>query len=85
MTECHLLIGIPSLFLVPVGALLAVFSLLAGRAAAVRSGDILLLLGLGLNLARVVAGLILSRTEHYSAACYYVVDVCHLWKLRIKS
>lgn len=59
----------------PVGALLAVFRLLAGRPAAVRPGDILLLLGLGLNLAGVVAVLILSRAEHYSAACYYVVDV----------
>lgn len=64
----------------PVGALLAVFRLLAGRPAAVRPGDILLLLGLGLNLAGVVAVLILSRAEHYSAACYYVVDVCHFCK-----
>lgn len=68
------------LFLVPVGTLLAVFSLLAGRPAAVRSGDILFLLGLGFHLAAVVIVLLPCRTEHYSAASNYVVDVCHILK-----
>ena len=42
------------LLLVPVGALLAVLCLLARRAAAVGSGDVLLLLRLGLHLAVAV-------------------------------
>ena len=65
------------LFLVSVGALLAVFRLLAGRPAAVRSCDVLLFLGLGLHLVACVVTVLLSRTKHYSAAGYYVVDVCH--------
>ena len=73
------------LLLVPVGALLAVFRLLAGRPAAVRSCDILLFLGFGLYLAAVVFVVAFSLAEHYSATSNYVVDVCHLWKLRIKS
>ena len=66
--------------LVPVGALLAVFRLLAGRPAAVRPGDILLLLGLGLHLAGTVAVFVFRRAEHYAAACYNVIDVCHIIK-----
>lgn len=62
-----------------VGTLLAVFGLLAGRAAAVRSRDILLLLGFGLYFATAVVVFLLSRTEHYAAACYYVVNVCHFY------
>ena len=53
------------LLLVPVGALLSVLRLLAGRAATVSTGDILLLLGLGLHLA--VVGLPLTATAEADA------------------
>ena len=46
----------------PIGSLLTVFGLLSGRAAAVGTSDILLLLGLGLHLA-VVLGLIAPTSE----------------------
>ena len=46
----------------PVGPLLTVFGLLTSRAATVRTGDILLLLGLGLHLA-VVFRLVPSTSE----------------------
>ena len=45
-----------------VGSLLTVFGFLTGRAAAVGTSDILLLLGLGLHLA-IVLGLITSTSE----------------------
>ena len=60
--------------LVAVGALLAVFGLLAGRAAAVRPGDVLFLFGLGLHLAGLVVAF-RRLAEHESAAGYYLVDV----------
>ena len=46
----------------PVGTLFAVLCLLTGRAAAVGTGDILFLLGLGLHLA-VVLGLVTATAE----------------------
>ena len=52
----------PFLFLVPVGALLAVLGFLSCRAAAVGTCDVLLLLGLGLHLA-VVFGLVTATSE----------------------
>ena len=50
------------LFLMPVGTLLAILGFLTRRAAAVSSGDILFLLGLGLHLA-IVLRLITSTSE----------------------
>ena len=46
----------------PVRPLLTVFGFLSGRAAAVGTGDILFLLGLGLHLA-IVLGLIAPSSE----------------------
>lgn len=63
-----------SFSLMPVGPLLAVFGFLPCRAAAVRPGDILLLLGFGLYLAVTVRILPLGAERH-SASGYYVVYV----------
>lgn len=71
---------VPPLFLVPVGALFAVFRFLARRPTAVRSGYVLFLLGFGLDLAAVFSAALLCLAEHYSASGYYVVDVCHIIK-----
>ena len=46
----------------PVGPLLTVFGFLTGRAATVGTGDVLFLLGLGLDLA-VVLGLIIASAK----------------------
>ena len=46
----------------PVGPLLTVFGFLTGRAATVGTGDVLFLLGLGLDLA-VVLGLITASAK----------------------
>ena len=46
----------------PVGPLLTVFGFLSGRAATVGTGDVLFLLGLGLDLT-VVFGLIAASAE----------------------
>lgn len=78
--ECLCYDGIPLSFFMPVGALLAVFGLLAGRPAAMRSSDILFLFGFGLNLAAAVFVFLLCRAEHYAAAGDYVVNVCHTYK-----
>ena len=46
-----------------VGALLAVFRFLSGRAAAVGAGDVLLLLRLGLHLTRVGIATLAATSE----------------------
>ena len=61
-----------------VSPLLAVFGFLPGRAAAVCSGDIRLLLCLGLYSAVVVVVALLCLAEHHSASGYYIIDVAHL-------
>lgn len=71
---------VPPLFLVPVGALLAVFRLLEGRPAAVRSCYVLFFLGFGLDFVAVFAVALFCLAEHYSASGYYVVYVCHIIK-----
>ena len=50
------------MLLVPVGPLLAVFRLLTGGSAAVRTSDIMLLLGLGLHLS-VILGPVTAASE----------------------
>lgn len=68
-----------SLLFMTVGTLFAVFRLLTGRAAAVRSSDILLLLGFGLHLAVVAVVFFPCRTKNYSATSYYIINVCHFY------
>ena len=60
----------------PVGSLLTVFGLLSGRAAAVGTGDILLLLGLGLHLA-VVLWLVTSTSE-VDAVLEDMLEIVHV-------
>lgn len=55
------------LLVLAVGSLLAILGLLTRRAAAVGTGDVLFLLGLGLHLAAVAVGLA-RLFEHQSAA-----------------
>lgn len=57
----------------PVGALLAVFGLLPGRTAAVRSRYVLLFLGLGLPFVLFVPAW--GFLEDHASAGYYVVYV----------
>ena len=62
-------------FLVSVGSLLTVFGLLTGRAAAVGTSDILLLLGFGLHLAIVLR--LVTSTSEVDTVFEYVLKVVH--------
>ena len=63
-------------FLMPVGPLLTVFGFLTCRAAAVGTGDILLLLGLGLHLAIVFQ--LVSSTSEVDAVLKDVLEIVHM-------
>ena len=62
-----------------VGTLLTILGLLSGRAAAVGTGDILLLLGFGLHLA-VVLRLIASSPE-VDAVLENVLEIVHKYTI----
>ena len=67
--------GFLFLFLMTIGTLFAVLCLLSGAAAAMRSSDILLLLGLGLHLA-IIFWLVTSSSE-VDAVLEYILKVVH--------
>ena len=64
--------------LVPVGTLLAVFGLLAGRTAAVGTGDVFLLFGFGLDFAVVFLFPSASALEYDASAGDDLVYVVHM-------
>ena len=61
----------------PIGTLLTVFGLLSGRAAAVGTSDILLLLGLGLHLVLFLART--AATTEVNAVFEDILKVVHLF------
>ena len=62
-----------------VGTLLAVLGLLSGRTAAVRTGDILLLLGFGLHLTLVGVTAVTATTKRDAVLQYFlkILFACH--------
>ena len=59
-----------------IGALLTVLRLLAGRAAAMGTRDILLLLGFGLHLAIVLR--LVTSTSEVDAVLQYILKIVHI-------
>lgn len=68
--------GVFLLFLVSVGTLLTVFGLLSGTTTAMRTSNVLFLLGFGFHLA-VVVFLFSGRAKHQSATLNDFVYLCH--------
>ena len=59
-----------------IGALLTVFRLLAGTAAAMGACDILLLLGFGLHLAIILR--LITSTSEVDAILQYILKIVHI-------
>ena len=59
-----------------IGALLTVFRLLAGTAAAMGARDILLLLGFGLHLAIIFR--LITSTSEVDAVLQYILKIVHI-------
>ena len=62
-------------FLMSIGALFAILSLLFGRTAAMRARDVFLLLGLGFHLILLLVAARRALAESHSATRDYLVDV----------
>lgn len=58
--------------------LLAVFSFLPGRAAAMCASDVAFFLGFSFNLSAVALVVALCLAEHQSAASNYFINIVHL-------
>ena len=63
----------------PIGPLLTVFGFLTGRAAAVGTSDILLLLGLGLHLAIVLR--LVSSSPEVDTVLEYILKIVHTFTI----
>jgi len=66
---------------VSVGSLLAILRLLTGRAAAVGTGDVLLLLGLGLHLA--IVRLLVTATSKRDAVFKDMLKIVHYFNFLV--
>ena len=66
-----------------IGALLTVFRLLAGRAAAMGARDILLLLGFGLHLAIIFR--LITSTSEVDTIFKYVLKIVHNYRLMMEQ
>ena len=65
----------PLPFLMPIGALFAILSLLFSRTAAMRARDVFLLLGLGFHLFLLLVAARRALAESHSATRDYLIDV----------